>query len=324
MRDPRDLYTANDGALENGDVPVLVHALRGSLDAGHAGELVARHLLGELPARRVATFVADELIDYRSRRPQLTFEDWRFTDYDEPVIALDRLDDGAGKEFLLLHGLEPDLQWDRFTAAILDLAGQLGVQQAIGVHGIPMAVPHTRPVSVTAHASRDGLIDPQRHLMGRIKVPGNVAGLLELRLGRAGYDALGFAANVPHYLAQNEYPQAAAALVRQIAASAGVALPVEELESAAARTVEEIEEQVARSGEVGAVVRALEQQYDTFMESSAEPGQRNLLTEQTVPGADEIGAELEEFLAGLAHEEPGEPEDPGPHGSMPQGDPREG
>lgn len=324
MREPRDLYTANSGAFDGADVPVLVHALRGSLDAGHAGELVARHLLAGLPARRVATFAVDELIDYRSRRPQLTFEDWRFTDYDEPVIALDRLDDGAGTEFLLLHGLEPDLQWDRFTAAILDLAGQLGVQQAIGVHGIPMAVPHTRPVSVTAHASRDGLIDPQRHLMGRIQVPGNVAGLLELRLGRAGYDALGFAANVPHYLAQNEYPQAAAALVRQIAASAGVVLPIEALESAAARTVEEIEEQVGRSGEVGAVVRALEQQYDSFMESAAEPGQRNLLTEQAVPGADEIGAELEEFLAGLSPDEPGESDDPGPHGTMPQGDPREG
>lgn len=302
MRDPRDLYTVNEGAQRHSDVPVLVHALRGSLDAGHAGEMVARHLLSTMPSERVATFDADELVDYRSRRPALTFEDWRFTDYDEPVVALDLLRGPDGEQLLLLHGPEPDLQWDRFTTAVIELIEQLGVERTIGVHGIPMAVPHTRPISVTAHATRDELIDPQRHLMGRLQVPGNVAGLLELRLGKAGHDALGFAANVPHYLAQSEYPQAALALVRQIAGSTGLSLPLEELESAAAQTAGEIESQVAQSAEVGAVVRALEQQYDAFMESAAQPGQTTLVAEPALPSAEEIGAELEQFLAGLGED----------------------
>ncbi|GAA4423737.1 PAC2 family protein [Georgenia halophila] len=305
MRDPQDLYTVSHGALDDSNpVPVFVHALRGSLDAGHAGEMVARHLLGSMPSQRVATFEADELIDYRSRRPAMTFEDWRYTDYDEPVVALDLLRDADGDELLLLHGPEPDLQWDRFTTAVIGLIEQLGVQRTIGVHGIPMAVPHTRPISVTAHATRDELIDPQRHVMGRLQVPGNVAGLLELRLGRAGHDALGFAANVPHYLAQSEYPQAAAALVRQIAASTGLSLPTEELESAAAATAREIDEQVSASEEVGAVVHALEKQYDAFMEAAAQPNHTTLLAEPALPSADEIGAELEQFLAGLDEEDP--------------------
>ncbi|MFC7405345.1 PAC2 family protein [Georgenia alba] len=308
MRDPQDLYTVNPRGLDGGEVPVLVHALRGSLDAGHAGELVARHLLASMPSERIATFEADELIDYRSRRPALTFEDFRFTDYEEPVIALDKLRDPEGGELLLLHGPEPDLQWDRFTTAIVGLVETLGVQRTVGVHGIPMAVPHTRPISVTTHATRDGLVDPQRHLMGRLQVPGNVAGLLELRLGRAGHDALGFAANVPHYLAQSEYPQAAAALVRQIAASTGLQLPLGELEAAAAETAREIEAQVSASAEVGAVVHALEQQYDAYMESAAQPNHTALLAEPAMPSADEIGAELEEFLAGL-DAAPGEGED---------------
>ena len=298
MRDPQELYSAIPQAFDAAPVPVLVHALRGSLDAGHAGEMVARHLLESLPAERIVTFDSDALVDYRSRRPAMTFEDWRFTEYDEPVIALDLLRDDEGTELLLLHGPEPDLQWDRFTTAVVDLVEDLGVQRTIGVHGIPMAVPHTRPTTVTSHATRTGLVETQRHMMGRVQIPGNVAGLLELRLGRTGHDALGFAANVPHYLAQSEYPQAAAELVRQISANTGLALPVGELEVAAAETALQIEAQVSASAEVGAVVHALEQQYDAFMEAAAQASHTTLLAEPgELPTADEIGAQLEAFLA---------------------------
>ena len=305
MRDPHELYTLAVRPQES--TPVLVHAMRGSLDAGHAGALVSRHLLGSLQVERVATFEPDELVDYRSRRPAMTFEDWRFTEYDEPVIALDLLRDDEGTALLLLHGPEPDLQWDRFTAAVVGLVEDLGVERTIGVHGIPMAVPHTRPTTVTSHASRSGLVDTQRHFMGTVQVPGNIAALLELRLGRAGHDALGFAAHVPHYLAQAEYPLAAAELVRQIAAHAGLALPVGELEAAAAETAAQIEAQVSASAEVGAVVHALEQQYDAFMEAAAQPNQKTLLADHgDMPTAEQIGAELEAFLAEHAG---GRPED---------------
>ena len=37
MRDPHDLYSVSPEAFDNGPVPVLVHALRGAMDAGHAG-----------------------------------------------------------------------------------------------------------------------------------------------------------------------------------------------------------------------------------------------------------------------------------------------
>lgn len=300
MRDPRDLYSMNEEALAAvpTPVPVMIHALRGAMDAGHAGMLVAQHLLDSLPVQRVATFAHDELIDYRSRRPAMEFEDWRFTDYDEPALVLDLLRDDEGTPLLLLHGPEPDLRWEAFTQAVIELVDDLGVQRTIGVQGIPMAVPHTRPVTITSHATRDGLVDPQRHMMGTVQVPGTASGLLELRLGRAGHDALGFAANVPHYLAQSEYPQAAAELVRQITGNTGLALPVGELEAAAASTALQIEAQVSESSEVGAVVHALEQQYDAFMEARARVGQTTLLSEpDQLPTAEEIGAELEAFLA---------------------------
>jgi hypothetical protein len=55
------------------------------------------------------------------------------------------------------------------------------------------------------------------------------------------------------------------------------------------------------SDEISAVVRALEQQYDTFLEGRK---QRSLLATELsdLPTADEIGAEFEAFLKDVAEE----------------------
>lgn len=295
MRDPRDLYDFNADRAEQ--APVLIHALEGGMDAGHAGALVAEHLLETLRSERIATFDVDQLVDYRARRPPMVFSRLSYTDYEEPVIALDLLHDDEGTALLLLHGPEPDFQWNRFVAAVVGLVEQLGVRTAIGVHGVPMAVPHTRPTTITAHASRSDLIEPQRGFMGTFQLPGSVAGLLELRLGEQGHDSIGYSANVPHYLAQADYPQAAAELVRRVAATTGLALPVGGLEAAAAENARQIAAQIEQSAEVGAVVHALEQQYDAFVGGSV-VGHPTLLAEsEDLPTADEIGAELEAFLA---------------------------
>lgn len=292
-----ELYETHPGAADV-QAGVLVNALTGAMDAGHAAALVAKHLTGSLDTQRVMTFDIDELVDYRAHRPAMTFENWQWTDYDEPQIVLDLLRDDEGRAVLLLHGREPDLRWNAFTDAVLAAVDRFGVDRTISVHGIPMGVPHTRPTTVSAHATAPELISSQPDILGTIQVPGNVTGLIEYRLGLAGREAVGFAANVPHYLAQSEFPQAAAELVRQIARNGDLALPVGDLEAAASESAVEIGRQVDASQEVLAVVQALENQYDAFMRGTSEENRSTLLAQPVeLPTADEIGATLEAFLA---------------------------
>src|SRR5204862_3853291 len=105
-------------------------------------------------------------------------------------------------------GAEPDSAWERFAAALTGRLERLGVTSVVALSAIPMPVPHTRPVTVTAHATRRQLIEPYPVYWGEMRIPGSVSALLELRLGEAGVDALGVAAHVPHYLAQTTYPAA--------------------------------------------------------------------------------------------------------------------
>lgn len=301
MNDPRELYRWADDAPSptEGEAPVLVHALQGSMDAGGAGRLLAEHLRTKLDSTRVLSFDMDVLLDYRSRRPAMTFANGAWTTYDEPELVLDLVRDDDGAPILLLHGLEPDLRWEAFVAAVQTVIEDFGVELTIGVHGIPMGVPHTRPMTVTAHATRPELIEEFPNYFSSVQVPASAAALLELRLGRRGRDAMGFAANVPHYLAQADYPQAAAELVRQVARAGDLSLPVGDLEAAGARVRGEIDRQVAESEEVTSVVAALERQFDAFRESAGGSGRAVGATPvEELPSADELGAQFEAFLAG--------------------------
>ena len=97
----------------DGRGPVLIHALEGFTDAGHAARLAAAQLKEGLPSELVASFAVDELLDYRSRRPTMTFKTDHFTDYQDPELSLYALRDSLGTPFLLLTGVEPDLKWER-------------------------------------------------------------------------------------------------------------------------------------------------------------------------------------------------------------------
>ena len=70
-----------------------------------------------------------------------------------------------------------------------------------------MGMPHTRPLGVIAHATRAELLAGHQRCRAAIQVPGSAPALIELRLGEAGRDALGFAVQVPHYLAQAAIPR---------------------------------------------------------------------------------------------------------------------
>src|SRR5260221_12157799 len=86
----------------------MLYYLDGFIDAGGAGRLLTAHLLSALEHTEVATFDVDSLIDYRSRRPVMTFAKDHWESYDAPELAVSLLHDATGIPFLLLHGPGPD------------------------------------------------------------------------------------------------------------------------------------------------------------------------------------------------------------------------
>ncbi len=285
----------------NKDLSVLVVFLRGFIDAGHAGQIAARHLLDQGEPTRVATFDVDRLLDYRSRRPEMVFNVNSWSEYDEPYLQVDMLSDAAGKPFLLLHGLEPDVLWERYIAAVRDIADRLGVTLTVGAHGIPMAAPHTRPLTATVHGTHPDTLPVSPNLFATVTVPASAGNLLEYRFGQWGLTAANVAVHVPHYLAQSRYPHAAVRGLASIEEVSGLALETDALADAISSADVEIARQLDESDEVQALVVALEEQYDALVESR----EGVLPVDGMIPTADELGAEFEKFLADRGPEYPG-------------------
>ncbi|MBB3665309.1 MULTISPECIES: proteasome assembly chaperone family protein [Prauserella salsuginis group] len=300
MTDADELYVV-DSDVPVLDGAVLLYHLDGYVDAGSAGELLTEHLTETFDGPVVARFDVDRLIDYRSRRPAMTWDGDGWADYQVPELTVRLLHDADETPMLLLTGPEPDREWELFAEAVRRLVERWKVRLSVQFQGIPMAVPHTRPLGVTAHATRTELVRQFSPTFNRATVPGSAEALVEFRLGQAGHDAAGFAAHVPHYLAQSRYPVAALTLVDAVQKVAGLQLPDDALREAARRAEVEVERQVKDSDEAASVVHSLEEQYDAF--TSAE---NNLLVgDAEMPTGDELATEFEQFLA----QQPGSEQD---------------
>jgi predicted ATP-grasp superfamily ATP-dependent carboligase len=294
MQQPEELYELDSAVTPDvSGAAMLVH-LEGFMDAGAAGRLVTEHLLDTFEHTTVARFDTDRLLDYRSRRPLMTFDEGKWESYDAPELAVFKLADSKGKPFLLLTGPEPDHEWEAFAAATQSLAERLGAGPMITYFGVPMGIPHTRPLGVITHATRPGLVTSKVPLPSKLQVPASAASLMEFRFGEAGRDAIGLVVQVPHYLSQAAYPTAALTLIDALTEVTGLDLPALELREAADRTNTLIDQQVAESAEVAELVHGLEAQYDAAVGHDGE----NLLAEgEEMPTAEELAAQFEQFLA---------------------------
>jgi PAC2 family len=303
VQDPTALFTM--GARPDLVRPVLVQALDGFVDAGSGRRLAVQHLLNALDSEPLVAFDVDQLLDYRSRRPEMTFTTDHWDGYAAPELAVHLVRDLNDVPFLLLHGPEPDVQWERFIAAVGILVAELDVRLVIGLNSIPMGVPHTRPPQVIAHGSPPDLVADYPKWLPTIQVPASVGNLLEYRLGAAGTPACGFAVAVPYYLAQLDYPDAAHTLLTSMARAGDLTLPTEALAHAAQVVRDDVDQQVARSDETATLVRGLEQQYDDM---AAGRGSGLLTDGSRLPTADELGAEFERYLSGRTDTDEDPPE----------------
>lgn len=288
MRDPRELFEVEAdvvASVRGLGVPFL-HLFEGFLDAGRVTRQLADHLLRVADPVRLATFDVDSLHDYRSRRPVMTFDTYRWTGVRSFELVVDRLVDATGRPFLLLHGPEPDVQWERFCAAVLALADSVSAGRLYTATGIPLAVPHTRPAGLTRTATEEGLAAGNPPLIERVDVPGHVSSLLQYRAEGVGRVGLGYVAHVPHYLAQVPYPRAAIRVLDALMDDTGLVIAPTGFDDAIAETDAMLLAEVASNPETAEIVRALEEAYDATQERIV-----------PVPTADEIGAELERFLA---------------------------
>jgi len=260
------------------DSPVLIAAFDSWVDAGSASTTAAKLLAEEAPV--VATFDPDELFDYRARRPTLEIVDGRPSSLAWPELAVRRARIGE-RDILVLAGPEPDYRWRELAVDAVELTRQLGVAEWISLGAIPAAVPHTRPVPVLGTESRPGLLrgEVRPGPAGLLRVPSAAISVLDIAVSEAGVPAVGYFAQVPHYVS-GAYPAAALALLNAVARHIGVEPPLGGLVAEA--------QQLRTRLDTAATLDETTREYVKRLEAMAD--------EERLPSGDELISEIERFL----------------------------
>ncbi len=270
---------------------MLIVTLEGWVDAGFAAASAASALLQQNETRTYAQFSGDDLIDYRSRRPQLRIRDGvrRRIYWPEPRLRVGS--DPLGGGLALLVGPEPDYRWRPFAAEVTELALEIGVRLVVGLGGFPAPTPHTRPVGITTTASDAALARQIGFVPGRLGVPAGIADVLGAACTEAGIPSVGLWARVPHYAASSLFPAAAVALLDSLERLTGIQVDPTELRHNAEENLRQLDELVSKSPETAQLAAELERQFDAGMGTP-------VAAEGNLPSADELAAELERYLRG--------------------------
>src|SRR6201995_66755 len=267
--------------------PAMVCAFQGWNDAGDAASSAVSFLASSLDARRFARIDSEEFYDFQSNRPSVQFNGENEREIVWPTVEVfEASAPRAPRDLVLVQGVEPSLRWRAFTGHIVDLAEALGVQVVVSLGALLGDVPHTRPVTMSGHAS-----DPA--LMERLGMQGStyegrtgIVGVLHAACAKAGLPSASLWAGVPHYVAAAANPKAALAVVRRVEGLAGVSVGVSEMESAGADYERQVGLAVQSDPDIQAFVERLEQ----AAESNEEVGPED------VPSGDAIAREFQRFL----------------------------
>ncbi len=258
--------------------PTVVLAFDAWVDAGSASTAAAEALA--VNSTRVAAFESDVLYDYRARRPTLEIVDGRPANLEWPDLAI-RSARLAERDILVISGPEPDFRWRELADDLASLARQLEVEEWISLGAIPAAVPHTRPVPVLGTESapnllRGGVLPGPA---GLLRVPSAALSVIDVTVAEAGIPALGYFAQIPHYVS-GAYPAAAVELLRALERHLGVRIPLGQLE-------EEAEQLRARLD----TATALDEKTRTYVERL-----EGMVDESRLPSGTELISEIEQFL----------------------------
>lgn len=265
--------------------PVMLIALTGLFDIGGAATTALDRFAPADTAVTIGEIDPDPFYDFTQERPQVELEEGEVRLIRWPENQFDVVRGQGDRDLVVLVGVEPHLGWRTYSACITSVARRLGCEAVVTVGSAAEAVPHTRTPSVTGSTTDPELA--RRLGIGQPSYEGvtGVVGVIQSDLAEAGIPSVSLRVGVPHYLMNAEHPQAVAALQAHLSHVLNVPSPADEGELA-----EEIsrwrslhDEVVDGDVQLQFYTRMLEQEHDRRAEAS-------------IPSADDLGAEFEQFL----------------------------
>src|SRR5712691_6541366 len=277
------------------NLPTMVVAFGGWIDAGEAATGAMRSLVRQLAATPFAAIDPEEFFDFTQVRPvvRLSAEGQRIIRW--PRSAFWTWQPPAGRAGLLLfRGMEPQRRWRTYATALLDVAARCGVQRIVSLGAVLAAVPHTRPPRVTGN-STDPAWQARFEAWGMSRRslyegPTGIASVVLDAARRRGMSSCNVRGQAPHYLQGATNPAVSRALLTAVTRLLGLELDMSPFEAAVQAFRTQCNQAVAQDAATQAYVRQLEQDYDAMCDEAP----RSRRDDDFNP--EQLMHELEDFL----------------------------
>ena len=277
------------------NIPTMVTALSGWIDAGEAATGAMRFLVRQLAATPLAAIDPEDFVDFTQVRPvvRLTAAGERTIRWPRNAFWLWQPEGGAG--LLLFRGLEPQRRWRTYATLLLDIAARCGVQRIVSLGAVLAAVPHTRPPRVTGSSpdhAWQALLEAcgMRTRRSRYEGPTGIATIIMDAAQRRGMTSCTVRGQAPHYLQRATNPAVSRALLTAVSRLLDLELDLSPFEAAVRAFRTQCDQAVAQDAAVQAYVRQLEQDYDAPGDEAPRPRRDDDFNPE------QLMHELEDFL----------------------------
>ncbi|HDS85701.1 MAG TPA: PAC2 family protein [Phycisphaerales bacterium] len=250
--------------------PSLVIGFEGWMDGGDVSTGAVDYLRIKLGALPFATIEPDGFyilnmpgpMELASLfRPHVRYEDGLIKQYDYPT---NRFFVQSDYNLMLFSGKEPNLDWDRFSKAILSLSKRFGIQRILYVGSVAGLAPHSRDPRIMCTLSDPelkSLADKMGFHASQYEGPGSFVTHLTHRAAEEQIDVIGLVAEIPAYL-QGYNPKCIETMVRCVSSILGLHLICDDLRALGEEYEKRVSELVSQQPDLAQRVEQLEESYD--------------------------------------------------------------
>lgn len=273
--------------------PYLIAGFAGWPDGGGVSTGVVEFLTSYLAAERVGEITADNLYIYSSpalaSRPIVTIKQGLMQSLYFPSNEVFVWQNQNGPhDLVLLQGIEPDLHWQQFVAALLECIDILGVQRVYTIGGYLDYAPHTRVPRLSAMVTHEFLQEDLRPYdvdFAEYEGPTSIQSYILSHCQKQGVEGVGLWGGTPSYI-QGAYPKVTHSMLQLLSQLLQLPLELGMFEEQTAELESSLHEQIDSSPELAEYIKRLEQAYDM---DEPEP-------EPPYFGTDTMVDEIEQFL----------------------------
>ncbi len=276
--------------------PTLLMAFAGWNDASNAATTAASFLTENMGGLEFARIDSDPFYNFQDMRPQVHLDADSRRKITWPSNAFYACETpGLEHDVLIFLGVEPHLQWERFSKIILSMVRECRVRMVVTVGALLADVYHRSRVRITGTSTNPDLASQLGLKPSRYEGPTGIVGVLNNLFRDESLPAVSVWANVPHYVNVSPNPKAALALVERLSDFLAYPLNLADLEAGAHEFEDKVDEALQKNKSVRDYVEQLKRR-DDGLEEDAGPDE--------LPSGDDLAKELERFLRNRGEGDP--------------------